>query len=63
MHSAAFSLHGKFVVTASEDNTGQIYACEICGSVGDLLALARTRVTRELTREEREEYLHEPQSK
>jgi hypothetical protein len=63
MHSAALSFHGKFVVTASEDNTGQIYACEICGSIEDLLALACTRVTRELTREEREKYLHEPRSK
>ena len=54
---------GKLVVTASEDKTEQIYACEECGSIEDFLALARTRVTRELTPEEREKYLHEPQSK
>lgn len=61
--SAAFSPNGKFVVTASEDKTARIFACEVCGSIEDLLALARTRVTRELTPEEREKYLHEPQSK
>jgi len=39
----------------------QTYACEICRSIEDLLTLARTRVTRELTPEEQERYLHELQ--
>ncbi|MBI4285092.1 MAG: hypothetical protein HY670_04215, partial [Chloroflexi bacterium] len=59
--SAAFSPDGKLIVTASGDDTAQIYTCEVCGSIEDLLALARARVTRELTQEEREKYLHEPQ--
>jgi WD40 repeat protein len=57
--TATFSPNGKFVVTASAGGTTEIFACEICGSIEDLLALARTRVTRELTCEERQTYLHE----
>ena len=59
VNSAAFSPDGRFVVTASWDGTAQIFACELCGSIEALLALARTRVTRELTCEERQTYLHE----
>jgi WD40 repeat protein len=58
--SAAFSPDGKFVVTASVDYTARIYSCEVCGSLDDLLVLAGTRVTRELTPVEREKYLHKP---
>ncbi len=58
--SAAFSPDSKYVVTASNDKTARIYACEVCRPIQDVLALARTRVTRSLTPEEREKYLHEP---
>ena len=42
--SAAFSPDGTRVVTASQDGTARIYACELCGSLNDLIALARTRI-------------------
>ena len=42
--SAAFSPDGARVVTASQDGTARIYACELCGSLDDLIALARTRI-------------------
>jgi WD40 repeat protein len=60
---AAFSPKGMFVVTASADGTARIYACDICVSWKELMGFARTRVTRELTPEEREKYLHAPQPK
>src|SRR5262249_3118113 len=56
---ASFSPDGSFVVTASYDKTARIYACEVCRPIHDVLALARTRVTRSLTPEERGKYLHE----
>ncbi len=34
--------------------------CEICGSIQEVLALAAQRVTRELTCQERETFLHAP---
>jgi WD40 repeat protein len=58
--SAAFGPDGKYIVTASYDKTARIYACEVCRPIQDVLALARMRVTRNLTEEEREKYLHEP---
>jgi hypothetical protein len=45
----------KQIVTASRDSTARVYLTRI----EDLMALARTRVTRELTCEERQKYLHE----
>ncbi|MGH8608361.1 MAG: hypothetical protein ACREX9_13380 [Gammaproteobacteria bacterium] len=51
------------MVTATDDRTARICTPEIRVSIEDLLAFARTRVTRELTAEERGKYLHEPQSK
>jgi WD40 repeat protein len=54
---ARFSHNGQFIVTASEDNVARIYACEVCGSVKDLLDLSQRRVTRRLTEEERQKYL------
>jgi len=57
--SASFSPDGRFVVTASFDKTARIYACEVCRPIQEVLALARTRVTRSLTPEERAKYLHE----
>jgi WD40 repeat protein len=59
VYSAAFSPDGKFVITASQDGTARIYACEVCGSMEDLLILAPTRITRELTCQERQMYLHQ----
>ena len=44
VRSAVFSPpDGKLVLTTSADGTARIYACEVCGSIADLLALAHTR--------------------
>ena len=59
VYSAAFSPDGQSVITASQDGTARIYACEVCGSIEDLLTLAHTRITRELTCQERQMYLHQ----
>jgi WD40 repeat protein len=61
-NSAMFNPNGRFVVTASRDKTAKIYVCDIGSSIEDRLVLAKTRVTRELTLEERKRYLIEPQS-
>jgi WD40 repeat protein len=58
VNSAMFNPNGSFIVTASRDKTAKIYVCDICGSIEDMLVLAKTRVTRELTPEERKRYLH-----
>jgi WD40 repeat protein len=55
VRSAAFSPDGRYIVTASDDGTARIYLTRI----EDLMELARSRVTRELTPEERRLYLHE----
>lgn len=57
VYKAVFGPDGKLVVTASRDRTARIFRCEVCGSINDLLDLARRRATRELTAEERERYL------
>src|SRR5262249_24736653 len=62
VNNAGFSPDGKWIVTASLDKTARIYPWEMFAPIEDVLALARKRVLRELTPEEREKYLHEPQS-
>ncbi|HEX9077538.1 MAG TPA: WD40 repeat domain-containing protein [Anaerolineae bacterium] len=54
--SAAFSRDGKYVVAGGEDAVAYVYLTRI----EDLQALARSRVTRDLTCDEREKYLHAP---
>ena len=44
--SAHFAPDGKRIVTASVDGTTRVYACKVCGSVADLVAIARRRVER-----------------
>jgi WD40 repeat protein/DNA-binding winged helix-turn-helix (wHTH) protein len=61
--AATFSPDGQLIATASLDGTARIYACEVCGTIGELLTIARHRVTRTLTPEERAKYLDEPQSR
>lgn len=63
LNSAAFSPDAKMLVTAGTGTQARIYACDSCGSVKHLLALAQSRVTRPLTANERRTYLHESQSK
>jgi WD40 repeat protein len=54
--SVAWSSDGHRLVTGSRDHTGRVYLVD----VDDLAALARTRVTRGLTAEEYQQYLHAP---
>jgi WD40 repeat protein len=53
VQGVAFSPDGKRLATASEDMMMRIYLLDI----EDLIALARTRVTRSLTSEECRQYL------
>ena len=55
VNSAAYSPDGRWIVTASWDNTARVWWAD----VEDMLAEARSRVTRELTCQERVQYLHE----
>jgi len=41
---AAFSPDGRSVVTASWDHTARIFRCEVCGSIVELLELAKKRI-------------------
>jgi WD40 repeat protein len=56
INMAAFSPDGTRIATASDDGTARIYTCAICGPIGDVEALARTRVTRQLTPQELRQY-------
>jgi WD40 repeat protein len=53
--NAQFSPDGRRIVTAGDDGTARIYVTY----AQDLIVLAKTRVARELTCEERVQYLHE----
>jgi len=55
--TATFTPDGKRLLVAGD--TARIYDCDECGPVDALIALARSRATRELTAGEREEFLHE----
>lgn len=59
--SASFSPDGMSVVTTGVDGTAQVYRCDVCGTLSQLLDLAGRRVTRQLNADERRRYLHEPQ--
>jgi WD40 repeat protein/ABC-type Fe3+/spermidine/putrescine transport system ATPase subunit len=54
-----FSADGRKVVVAANDGTATVWNCEVCGSVRDVLTLARSRVVRQLTPDERAAYLNE----
>ncbi|MFZ2614840.1 MAG: WD40 repeat domain-containing protein [Anaerolineae bacterium] len=55
----SFSADGRHFASAGADGAAQVYDCNVCGSLDDLLALAPSHVTRELTVEERQKYLYE----
>lgn len=56
VNSAAYSPDRRWIVTASADRTARVWPWP---DVEDLLAAARSRVARELTCQERVQYLHE----
>jgi WD40 repeat protein len=58
--SVSFDRTSRRVLTASGDGTVRIYACRLCGRLGDLRALARAHIAsagRGLTTEQRRKYL------
>jgi WD40 repeat protein len=58
--AATFDPTGRLIVTGGVDGTVRTYVCDICGGIDQLLALASKRLAatrRELTVEEREQYL------
>jgi len=57
--SAVFSPDGRFILTNPDDYGAEVYACDRCFSLAELLELAQTHVTRELTLTAREKYLHQ----
>ena len=52
VRSVAYSADGRRIVTAGGDGTVQIYTTDM----GELLEIAKSRVTRQLTSEEKERY-------
>jgi len=58
--SVAFSQDGARVATGTTGGQVLVYPCEVCGSAADLVALARSRVTRALTPDERKRYIRAP---
>jgi len=50
---------GQQVTTAHGDGTVRIWRCEVCGPIEEVLALAGRRLTRDLTIEERADFLNQ----
>lgn len=59
VRAAVFSPDGKSLLVSGSDATTRIYSWEMFAPLNDLLALGRTRVTREFTTDEKKKYLHE----
>ena len=55
----AFAGDGRIAATVEKSIVLDVFSCDVCGSTDDVIALARTRVTRELTPDERVRFLHE----
>lgn len=59
LQSALFSPDGRWIATASQDGAAQLYACVVCRSLDEQLALVPAYTTRQLSPEERSRYLGE----
>jgi WD40 repeat protein len=57
VESVAFAPAGHRIATAHNDGTARSWECEVCGPIDTVVALSETRVTRELTPDERRTYL------
>jgi len=58
--SAVFSPDGRTIIAAGlADFTARVFACDLCGSLDEVVAFARTRLTRDFTPSERALYLHQ----
>ena len=55
--SASFGPGNTTVLTSSRDGSARLYTCDVCGSLNQLLEIARARATRSLTADERRAYL------
>lgn len=55
----AFSPDDQFILAESYGGGIKVFSCEVCASLDQLLTLAQARITRQLTPEERQIYLHE----
>jgi WD40 repeat protein/DNA-binding SARP family transcriptional activator/energy-coupling factor transporter ATP-binding protein EcfA2 len=55
--SVSFSPDGKAVVSSGEDGVARVSSCEVCGALGEVRRIARTRATRALSPIERERFL------
>jgi hypothetical protein len=54
---SSFTTDGRELFVAG--TVTRVFSCEICRPTGELVRLARTRVTRPLSAEERLTYLHQ----
>ena len=54
-----FSADGRKIVTATNDGTATVWNCEVCGSIDDVVTMARSRVVRQLSPDERAAFLNE----
>lgn len=59
VRAAIFSPDGKSLLVSGSDATTRIYSWEMFAPLNDLLALGRTRVTRQFTVDEKKKFLHE----
>jgi WD40 repeat protein len=55
--TASFDPTGGRVLSSNIDGNAWITPCDVCGSLAEVLALARARAARQLTADERERYL------
>jgi hypothetical protein len=58
--AVALSPGSRLVAGAGQDGIVRLWRCEACGSMPRVLALAKARVTRDLTPSERQLFLDSP---